>query len=271
MGSGLVTTGGPLSLSETERVVEDSETLYPADYQNTLRLHILDGIPLKFHRPTNIILYGCPYSQIEHMGQFLSEKLKCDINRGEISEPNHQNLFINYPSTFQESLALRNLTPEHETIAIFIRCHLRGLYFQIRHQWIHQPSGRRYNTVTSPPKSMTGTPDEPETMFDDLTGEPLDQEVPTDVFFQDIRTYEVMRQEMWPHWISFRHAVDGDASEDRLKSSLVRLLSNTIAHQPPAMVRVMTPNGVKVFSTHRRRSTDRSPKSLSPKDHPEEP
>jgi hypothetical protein len=271
MGSGLVTTRSSLSPSDTE-LLEQSQSYYPTEYQNTLRLHILEGIPLVFHRPTNILLYGCKYSPIEPMAKFLSEKLKCEVNRGEISQPNQQNLFVNYPSTFQESLALQSLTPQHETIAIFIRCHLRGLYFKIRHRWIHQASGRRYHTITSPPKSMTGTPDEPETMFDDLTKEPLDQEVSTDVFFKDIRIYEVMRQEMWPHYIAFRHAVDGDPPEEMVKSSLVRLLSNAIAHQPPAMVRVITPSGVKVVTKHRHHPHSKiQSEEITPPNHPEEP
>lgn len=273
MGSGLTVSSSTLnsdafpSSATSEQEIED---LFPSKFQNILRLNILDGIPLTFHRPVNVMLYGCQYSFIEQMASFLSEKLNCPINRGPISQIQHQNLFINFPSTFQEALDLKTIAPQHETVAIFIRCHLRGLYYQIKHKWVHKPSGRKYNSLISPPKSMTGTPDEPLTMLDDLTSEPLEQEVPTEEFFTNIRNYESIRQEMWPHWISFRYAVDGDVKEEVAKSTLVHLLSNVIAHQPPASVRVVTSHGVKIVcnTPKARRSPPRreSHESITPTD-----
>jgi hypothetical protein len=41
--------------------------------------------------------------------------------------------------------------------------------------WIHLPSGRRYNVATKPPKSMRGNIDDVRNMFDDETGEQLHQ------------------------------------------------------------------------------------------------
>lgn len=269
MGSGL-TISSQSQESLPSSVSEENEELFPSKFQNTLRLHILDGIPLVFHRPVNVILYGCEYSHVEEMASFLSEKLNAPINRGPITQSQQQNFFVNYPQTFQQALDLKTITPQHETVAIFIRCHLRGLYYQIKHKWIHKPSGRRYNTLTSPPKSMVGSVDEPMNMFDDLTSEPLEQEIPTEEFFAKIRIYESIRQEMWPHWISFRYAVDGDVKDEIAKSTLVHLLSNVIAHQPPASIRVVTPKGVKIVTNRRgsRKSIARreSGESITPPD-----
>lgn len=63
-----------------------------------------------------------------------------------------------------------------------------------------------------------------------------------------IRSYESIKREMWPHWISFRHMVNGDSDEHLLKTTLVHLILTIIAHQPPPLVRVMTSKGVQIRS-----------------------
>ena len=158
-----------------------------------LRITILETIPLIFHRSTTIILYGCKYSRVEMVGEILSKKLNCKILRG-INEKNEillpeQNLFINFPSNFQETLQLQQMTSlNQETYAIFIYSTLTNLLKIIKYKWIHQSSGRRYHLIDNPPKSMTGTIEEPNTMLDDLTNEPLQQvnffsSFPTFLFF----------------------------------------------------------------------------------------
>jgi hypothetical protein len=257
MGSGLIS---PLRREDTLDSAsglgdDDFNDFYPIKYQNTLRLNILEHIPLKFVRPTNVLLYGSSFSHIEHMAQFLSEKLECPITRGGLRtaagmvdgeafpELSHQNLFVNSPATFQELLALKTATPDHEIVAIFIRCQLRRLHSRIKQNWIHPSSGRTYNTLLLPPKSMTGTLEDPLTMLDDVTSEPLQQVITTEDFFRQIRAYDAIRSEMWPHLISFRYAVDGDTTEEVAKSTLVHLLSTVIAHQPPASIRVVGSDG----------------------------
>jgi hypothetical protein len=102
---------------------------------------------------------------------------------------------------------------------------------------------------------MTGVPEDPLTMLDDVTSEPLEQVVSTEEFFRQIRSYDAIRAEMWPHFISFRYAVDGDVAEEVAKGTLLHLLSNVIAHQAPVSVRVVAANGsVRTVIKERRAS-----------------
>ena len=64
----------------------------------------------------------------------------------------------------------------------------------------------------------------------------------------DIHSYEAIKREMWPHWISFRYMINGDQEDQILKSTLIHLISTIIAHQPPPLTRVMTSKGVKIKS-----------------------
>lgn len=156
---------------------KDEKELFKMKSEEILRLNILDSIPLKFQKQTNIIIYGCIYSKIELVANFLSEKLECEIIRNvhDNIQFKGQNLLLNCPKNFQETLLLQTLAPNHETYAIFVYSTLSNLLIKNRQKWIHKSSGRHYDTILNPPKSMTGTLEHPSTMFDDITDEPLEQ------------------------------------------------------------------------------------------------
>lgn len=69
-----------------------------------------------------------------------------------------------------------------------------------------------------------------------------------EVFMNHIHEYEKVKREMWPHWIAFRHMVNGDTDDHTLHITLIHLISTIIAHQAPTLIRVRTSSGVQIRS-----------------------
>lgn len=68
--------------------------------ENFLRLTIIENIQLEFQRPTVVLLYGCPYSCIDLVSQFLSKKLKYEIIKCDLGQSlNLENIQFTNPST----------------------------------------------------------------------------------------------------------------------------------------------------------------------------
>jgi len=116
-------------------------------------------------------------------GELVTDEIVVGIIRDRIQEPDCVNGFIldGFPRNIQQALVLDSMLVDVGA------CVSKVIAFETPHdvleericsRWMHKASGRSYNVITVPPKSMKldsdGNPI-PETMKDDVTGEPLYQ------------------------------------------------------------------------------------------------
>jgi len=113
-------------------------------------------------------------------GDLVSDELVIKIVQSRISEEDCEDGFIldGFPRTTPQAEALDAMLEEsgEQVSKIFnLKVPDDVVVQRITGRWIHKPSGRSYHVLWNPPKSLGDKEASPETMLDDVTGEPLTQ------------------------------------------------------------------------------------------------
>jgi len=113
-------------------------------------------------------------------GSLVSDELVIKIVQSRISEEDCKHGFIldGFPRTVPQAEALdRMLGESGEEVGKIINLEVPDdvVIKRITGRWIHKPSGRSYHVLWKRPESLGDKEVSPETMLDDVTGEPLTQ------------------------------------------------------------------------------------------------
>lgn len=130
-----------------------------------------------------------------------------------------------FPRTLEQAEALDALlarTGEKVTQLISLEAPDSWVVQRITGRWVHEPSGRTYDLLANPPKSLQDREPSPETMLDDVTQEPLTQR-PTDTQAAAFARLKVYHAEIAPVVAHYRDlpetrvtTVDGSRQPDEV-------------------------------------------------------
>merc|ERR1711871_1051173 len=160
-------------------------------------------------------------------GELVSDDIVVGIIEDRIKEGDCAKGFIldGFPRTVAQTGALDKMlaeTNEKVNSVIAIRVPDAKLEERICGRWIHKSSGRSYHVKFAPPKSLKGRKPTKETMFDDVTGEPLMQR-PDDTaesLVARLAQYHAEPQPILKHYKPKLGAacavIDGDQSQEKV-------------------------------------------------------
>ena len=165
-------------------------------------------------------------------GGLVSDDIVVKIIKDRVKEKDCEKGFLldGFPRTLAQAKQLdAALAEDNEAVSLVLALAVPDdvLEERICGRWIHKESGRSYHAKFKPPKSLTDSKEpSPETMLDDLTGEPLMQrdDDTKDALQARLKGYHDMTTPILDHYASVLTTVDANQPLEQIKPAVLEAL-----------------------------------------------